>query len=109
MDGSSKNHKTNGVLFRPVSLSQALDQFTPMIYDMLSKRARVTTNSAADGIYSILVYGREGRFWTLRQEDYDKCLAIARKIVSPCLFPSSPQTTLEIIRSYIKVVFAGRV
>jgi hypothetical protein len=109
MDGTSNDNKKKGSLYRLASLSQALDQYAPMILDMISRKARVTTHSGADGIYDIIIYGREGRFWTLKNEDYDKCLSIARKFSSPVLFPSSPESTLDVIRSYISVEFAGRV
>ena len=108
MDGTSKDRIVNGSLFRPVSLSMALDQFTPMIYDMICRRVRIVSNAAATGVYSILVYGREGRFWAVRPEDYDKCLVITRKFTDPNIFPSSIATTLDIIRSYIAVEFAER-
>jgi len=109
MDGTSYDNKKQGKLYRPVSLSQALDQLAPMILDMISRKARVTTHSGADGIYDVMVYGREGRFWALKLVDYDKCLSIARRFSSPVLFPSNPESTLDVIRSYILVEFAGRV
>jgi hypothetical protein len=105
MDGTSKNGKVGGKLFRPVSQSQALDQFTPLIYDMLSRKVRIIPNAAADGIHSIVVYGRESRFWTLRTEDYDKCLKIVRRFTYPSPFNITPRVIIEQIRSYIAVEF----
>ena len=108
MDGSPKTNRVNGALFRPVSLSQALDQFVPLIYDMICRKTMTTTHSACDGVFSVLIYGREGRFWTLRTEDYEKCLSITRKFTQPILFPSSPQTTIEQIKTLVSVEFADR-
>lgn len=108
MDGSSKNSFNKNELFRPASLSQALDQYVPMIYDMVLRKARVTTSRTVEGPTAVLVYGREGRFWTVRVEDYDKCLSITRKFSNVVLFPSSPQTLIEQIRVLVSVEFTGR-
>ena len=107
MDGSSKDKKVNGALFRPVNLLQALDQFTPLIYDMVMRKTRIMPNSASDGIFAVLVYGMEGRFWTLRTEDYEKCLNIVRKFSTPLAFQSQ-NVIIEQIKAYITAEFSER-
>jgi len=109
MDGSSKNSVVDGVLFRPVSLSYALSEFPVLIYDMICRRVHINPISTANGLYGVKIFGRNNKIWTLRTEDYDKCLNITRKFSSSALFPSSIESTLEIVKSFISVEFAGRV
>lgn len=109
MDGSSKNTVVDGVLFRPVSLSVALSEFPVLIYEMVCRKTRIFPLSSANGLYGVKIFGMNNKMWTLRTEDYTKCLNITRKINSPDIFPSSFETTLDIIKSFIAVEFAGRV
>lgn len=108
MDGSFNNRMVGGELFRLVSLSQALERFVPLIFALITRKITIFTDSSAEGLNTVIIKSWDGRNWILRVEDYEKCLKIVEKFSTPITFPSSIETTLGQIESYIKVEFFGR-
>lgn len=108
MDGTTKDAMRDGRLFRPASLSYALENFPLIIQEMARKKVSVIPIAAADGTYEVVVSLKNGRRLSLRREDYDKCVSILIKLRNQLPFPSDPRSYIEQARLLVGVEFSDR-
>lgn len=109
MDGTTKDNVSNGRLFRPGSLAQVLEEYPHVVLSIL-RGSRVASEGAGEQrVYTLYEPGKPEASHRLRQQDFERCVAVAKRLGSVQIFRSEPRAdTFDRIRAHLKVEFADR-
>lgn len=109
MDGTTKDNVSNGRLFRPASLAQVLDEYPDVVLAIL-RGSRVASEGVGDQkVYTLYEPGKPEASHQLRQQDFERCVAVAKRLGSTQIFRSEPRAdTYDRIRAHLRVEFADR-
>ncbi len=111
MDGTTRDRIVEGSLFREASLSHVLKAYPQAVLSIMATGRQITHHTDAEGreFYTIRRTGRPEVNMSLRAVDFERCLAVARKIQLPRLFRSSPhEEVVARIQAYLRVEFSDR-
>jgi len=108
VDGTTKDLIRHGRLFRPSSQKYAVETFPAMIVAMSKKKVSIHPIEGADGLHEIVVRNYFGPSWSLRPDDYQKCLSVLEKLGLVPAFPSNPEGYFEQAKLLVEVEFSDR-
>lgn len=109
MDGTTKDNIADGRLFRPASLSQVLDEYPHVVLAILRGSRVAAEGSGESKVYILYEAGKPEATHRLRHQDFERCVAVAKKLGAAQIFRSEPRAdTFDRIRAHLRVEFADR-
>lgn len=90
-------------------MSQVLDEYPHVVLAIL-RGSRVASEGAGDSkVYVLYEPGKPEASHRLRQQDFERCVAVAKRLGSTRIFRSEPKAdTFDRIRAHLRVEFADR-
>lgn len=106
MDGTSKDKRNAGFLFRPATVDKALEQYPEIIVGISQARYKVKITYYANWNSTVCVYDESSTFSAMIPlSDYEKILTIVNKLGKLPLFKSDPSLSYSMARAEIRAIF----
>ena len=110
MDGSLGDRVTQDRLFRPVTLTYAVNNYPRLIYRLKQRRLKIfkTTIISGKRFFRIRDSINKHEAWDVLEEDFNRCKSIVEE-VEIRTFPSDTQEIVEKrIEALVRVSFSDR-
>ena len=109
LDGTTKDNVSGGRLFRLAPMSQVLDEYPHVVLSIIRGSRIAAEDSGDQRVYTLYVPGKPEASHRLRQQDFERCVSVAKKFGRTRIFRSEPDSdVLDRIRAHLRVEFADR-
>lgn len=106
MDGTSRDKRNSGRLFRPASQERALEQYPELVIGISQARYKIKITYNANWNSTVLIYDEVNNFSQFVPLcDYEKIISIVMKLGKIPLFKSDPAISYSMARAEIKALF----